>query len=206
MSQHSHGSTLTEIVNSTVYDRTESGYTITIVKTCEWAARDTYTPAIGAAHPTATAYTLKNAKQEQQPGGFAKITLSYVAANDSLPETTVTEQTSQMEVDIQQHPDFAEWEDDWDAENQRFLASSDKAGISSYIVGSTTVTVTTYYSSKPSAPYEDVGKTDSPGGDYGSANNWLVIGATRQKVGNYWAVEKTYLYSAKAWNTDVYST
>lgn len=196
--------TLTEIVNQNVYDRTEAGFTITITKTCAWADRDTYTPAIGTAHPTATAYTLSTAKQEQQKGGLCQITLTYFAANDSLPAKTAVEQTSQIEVPIQEHPDFASWAADWDSENQRFLASSDKAGITSYIKGSTTVTVTEYFSSKPASPFEDVGTLDSPGADYGSADNWLVIGATRQKVGNYWTVERVHLYSAVPYNPDVY--
>lgn len=206
MSQHNHGPTLTEIVNATVYDRADSGNTITIVKTCNWSARDTYTPALGAAHPSNSAYSLKTAKQEPMTGGFGKITLTYVAVNDSLPEATISEQTSQIEVPIQEHPDFADWAADWDEENQRFLASSDKVGITSYIKGSTTVTKTTYYSSKPSAPYEDVGTLDAPGGDYTGSTHWLVIGATRQKVGSYWVIEKTYLYSAKEYNPDVYSS
>lgn len=123
-----------------------------------------------------------------------------------LPSTTFDEQTSYVELDIRQHPNFASLKaTGWDDEKGEFLPSSPHYGITSYIVGSTQVTVTTYHRSQPSSSYALVGTKQAPGGGFGGTNNWLVIGTSRKKSGeNLYAKEITYLYSAKGWSSDIY--
>jgi hypothetical protein len=179
--------------------------TITVTKTCDWASRASYTPALQSAYPTDSLYLLISAAQEQLPAGLCKITLTYQATSTATPDTTYVEQSSQENVSIQEHPDFEDWAADWDEENQRFKSGTSKYGITSYVKGTTTVTKTAYSTSKPSSERDSIGKLESPGGSYGSSANWLLIGANRSKQGAFWIMQKTYLYSAVAYNSDIYS-
>ena len=144
-------------------------------------------------------------ERNQKPGGLCEIVTTYTSPATTLPETTYAEQSSQIEVDIREHPNFSDWADDWDDDNERFKLSSDKAGIKSYIKGTTTVAVTSYYNSMPSDDRANIGKIQNPGGSYSGANKWLLVGANRSKQGPIWVMQKTYLYSAKDWNSDIYS-
>lgn len=123
-----------------------------------------------------------------------------------VPSTTYDEQTSYVELDIRQHPDFTTLKaTGWDEEKGEFLPTSEHYGITSYIVGSTQVTVTSYHRSQPSSSYTLVGTKAAPGGGFGGTNNWLVIGTSRRKVGeNLYAKEIVYLYSAKGWSSAIY--
>lgn len=180
------------------------GGQIVVTVMCAWSDRMTYTPALNSAYPDDASFLATNIERNQKPGGLCEIVTTYTAAATSVPDTTYTEQSSQIEVDIREHPNFSDWSDDWDDENERFKLSSDKAGIKSYIKGSTTVTVTSYYTSKPSTDRDNIGKRQTPGGDYGSADNWLLVGCNRSKQGTLWVMQKTYLYSAKPWSEDIY--
>lgn len=178
--------------------------TITVVQTCDWADRYTYVPTLSSANPDNAAYLLTNYTIEEITGNLAKINLIYTAQAETLPATTAVEQSSQVEVDIREHPSFSDWSAEWDSTNQQFLPTSTKYGITSYIRGTTTVTITEYFWSKPSSNRGNIGKTQSPGGDFGDGTNWLVIGSTRQLQNNLWTRVTTYLYSATAWNADIY--
>ncbi len=125
---------------------------------------------------------------------------------EQVPATTYDEQTSYVELDIRQHPNFSTLKaTGWDDEKGEFLPTSPHYGVTSYIVGSTQVTVTSYHRSQPSSSYTMVGSRSAPGGGFGGANNWLVIGTSRRKVGeNLYAKEIVYLYSAKGWSTAIY--
>ena len=174
---------------------------------CTWASRGSNTPLIGTAN--GEGYKLVSAVQEQNDNETAKITLTWEAADattfaegtsNPIPGTTYDEQTSYVELDIRQHPDFASFTG-WDNENKEFTSTSKYYGITSYIVGSTTVTKTEYFGSQPASNYTSVGSLGTPGGGYSGAGKWLIIGSGRRKIGdNLYARETVYLYSAKGFN------
>jgi len=207
--------TLTSVTNNTkeVFSTTTNNGTsnstlsavFTVTVTCDWEDRTSYTPALNSAYPSDSAFIATTVERNQKSAGLCEIVTTYTSPATTLPDTTYAEQSSQVEVDIREHPNFSDWADDWDDDNERFVLSSDKAGIKSYIKGTTTVTVTTYYNSKPSSDRNNIGKIQNPGSDYSGTNNWLLVGCNRSKQGPIWVMAKTYLYSAKAWNTDIYS-
>ncbi|MBE2181508.1 MAG: hypothetical protein IAE97_13665, partial [Chthoniobacterales bacterium] len=141
--------------------------------------------------------------------GTTKRTVIAEARNGdlSVPTTTYDESTSYVELDIRQHPDWdSTFKDDWDSAKGEFKPESEYFGISSYIVGSTTVTKTEYFSTEPASRYSVVGKLEAPGGGYSGSNNWLIIGGNRRKIGEgLYSRETVYLYSAKGYNSDIYS-
>ena len=199
------------ITNSRKFSKSVSNNTnvsgaITVTITCDYAAKDTNTPSLNSVYAAGSNYLLTNVEQERIAGDLARITLTYTAAYDSLPATTVVEQTAQMEVDIREHPHFNDWSDEWDSVAGEFKPSSSKYGIKSYIAGCTTVIKTEYFSSIPSSGHDSVGKLASPATGYGSSDNWLVIGCTRQQQNNFWTKQTTYLYSAKAYDSDIYTS
>lgn len=174
---------------------------IIVTLKCDWGSKDSYTPALNTSYGGEySQYVLTNATQQQLPLGIAEIVLTYTSTFDSLPDPTVVENTSQDRAPIQQNPNFSGWASYWDAANKRFLDGTPMAGVTDYIIGSTTVTVTTYYNSLPAFNPSIIGQLQSPGGDYGTSDNWLVIGNTRQQQNNFWVVQTTYRYSAAGWN------
>jgi len=173
--------------------------------TCAWTDRATNTPALFAAWATDATYLLTEAIQEQLPLGLCKITLTYTAAATSVPATSYSEQTSQVEEPIQTHPSFSSWAADWDDTAQAFIPSSTKYGITSYVKGTTTVTKTEYYNSRPSKGFANVGKLQTPGGDYTESGQYLIIGCSRSQQAALWLLTTVYQYSAVAYNTDIYS-
>jgi hypothetical protein len=207
--------TLTSVTNNTkeVFSTTTGNGTsnstlsgvFTVTITCDWTDRGTYTSALNSAYPSDSAFIATTVERTQKPGGLCEIVTTYTSPATTLPDTTYAEQSSQVEVDIREHPNFSDWADDWDDENERFNLTSTKAGIKSYIKGTTTVTVTSYYNSMPSDDRANIGKIQTPGGSYSGTNSWLLVGANRSKQGPIWVMSKTYLYSAKDWDTDIYS-
>lgn len=206
MAAKEYGNNLsTAVTEKVVYEKTPTGNRKTVTLTCDWDNRATNTPALGS---TSESMPLVSAGQEQLPGNIGRITLIYentVIDVPSIPSTTYDEQTSSIELPIQQHPSFASWSADWDSEKDAFKPESDKYGVTSYIVGSTVVTKTEYFGSQPSSRYSDVGTLEVPGGGFGGSNQWLIIGTSRRKIGDgLYSRETQYLYSAKAYNTDIY--
>lgn len=212
MSAHYYGDSLTGgVTRKITYNLTNTGDQKIEEIYCTWASRTSNTPLIGT---TSNGYKLVSAVQEQGDNETCKLTLTWEKPNDTefgeenpIPSTTYDEQTSYTELDIRQHPQFESiFSADWDDENNQFTSSSSLYGVTSYIVGSTVVTKTEYFGSQPSSVYASVGTLDTPGGGYGGAGKWLIIGSSRRKVGdNLYARETQYLYSAKSWNTDIYS-
>lgn len=189
-----------------VYEKTAAGNRKTVTLICDWDFRASNTPSLGS---TSESLPLISASQEQIPGNLCRITLIYETNNqdpESLPSTTYDEQTSMVELPIQQHPSFGSWSSQWDDEKGEFKSDSSKYGITSYIVGSTTVTKTEYFGSQPSSRYSEVGSLEAPGGGYGDSSKWLIIGGGRRKLGDgLYCRETVYLYSAKAYDADIYS-
>jgi len=214
MALHTYGS-LSSVTNNTkeVFTTTTGNGTsnstlsgqVVVTITCNYADRASYTPALNSFYPDDSTFIATSVERNRKPGGLCEIVTTYTAPATELPDTTYTEQSSQIEVDIREHPNFSDWADDWDDDNERFKLSSSKAGIKSYIKGTTTVTVRSYYNSKPSSNRSDIGKIQNPGSDYSGSSNWLMIGSNRSKQGPIWVKENVYLYSAKAWDSDIYS-
>lgn len=200
------------IINANKYEKIVSNNlnvngSITQTITCDWSDIDSNTPALSSYYTGSTTYILTSVTQEELPASLAKITLTYTAQYDSLPATTVVEQNSMERVAIQEHPSFSSWSSEWDNTAGAFIPSSSKYGITDYVTGSTTATLTEYFESKPGNNGAHIGKLQYPGGDcIGDATNWLVIGSNRQQQGIFWVRVTTYQYSAKAWNSDIYST
>lgn len=140
-------------------------------------------------------------------GGLIKQTTVYEGADSEVPATTYESQGSAVELDIRQHPDFeTKFKADWDAEKGEFKADSAYWGITSYLVGSVSVTKTTYHASQPTDDYADIGTLAAPGGGYSGTGKWLIIGTSRAKIGEgLYSKSTTYQYSAKGWDEDIYS-
>jgi len=211
MSYTSHG-TLTVVTNDVREQftadptNTNQGGGIIVTRTCDWDDRDSNTPSLLSAYAGGSPYLLVNVDRRKLPNNLAQIVLTYNATVNAVPDSSYVEQSNQIEVDIREHPHFNDWADDWDNEAEAFVPGSSKYGIKSYIKGSTTVTRTDYFNSKPASAKGDIGKLESPGTGYGSSANWLLVGANRAKQGNFWVMQKTYLYSAVAYNSDIYSS
>lgn len=210
-----HG-TLTSQLNNTkiVYSTTTTNGTSNVTLagqivtkvTCDYSDYATYAPALNSTYPTDSTFLATTVEINQLNAQLAEIVTTYTSTATAIPATTYNEQSSQVEVPIQEHPNFSDWAADWDDANQRFFPSSDKYGITSYIKGTTTVTVTSYFTSKPTDDRSNIGKIQSPGGDYSETNQWLLVGANRSKQGANWVMAKTYLYSATEWSSDIYGT
>jgi len=177
------------------YSVDKDGYkSYTRTKHLAWTDGTGDLPASGTAIGT---MRLASATKKRLDGNIGEITETYTEQGGGyvgagVPETTWSENSSQMEVDIKLHPNYDEaWEED-------------KAGVDSYIVGTTTVTKSEYFTSKPSSDRSSLGTRRSPGGDYGSSANWLLIGSNRTKQGEYWVRSNTYLYSELPWDNDIY--
>ena len=174
-----------------------SSFTQTI--TCLWTDRLTNTPNINSLYPTNNHFYLQQAEHVELDAGLCEITLTWATDFDVFPADTAVEQSSQQEVPIQEHPNFSDWSSDWDASNNQFLSTSTKYGISSYLKGTTTVTVTEYFYSQPNTKMADIGCTEMPMGTWpGSAQNWLIIASTRQQQNQNWTRQTTYLYRSNS--------
>lgn len=125
-----------------------------------------------------------------------------------LPEDIVESTSSTFEQSIERHPKFVLlMAQHYDFENRVFRSGTPYVGLENYVVGTVSVTVTTYHRSAPSDPYAEIGTIQIPGHGYTDANKWLLIGTSRREESNgeYWSLAKTYQYSALGWNTDVYT-
>lgn len=205
-----HGSISSGITRKITYNKTTTGNQKIEEIVSTWANREAVTPKIGT---ESGGYTLTNAIQEQQDAETCKITLTWentiadTEEGEDVPSDTYDEDTSYVELDIRQHP---KWESDfqshWDDDQGEFRSTSPYYGITSYIVGTTVVTKTQYFASQPASLYESVGTLSTPGGGFTGTNKWLIIGTSRRKVGDQLFVRETrYLYSAKEYNTTIYS-
>jgi len=115
--------TLTSLQNNTkitITSQTQNGTSsvitggievVTII--CDWTAKDTYVPAPLSPLTSGSPFLLTNAEIEQLPASLCKITLTYSASAQSLPTTTYSEQSSQVEEPIQTHPSFSDWAEEF---------------------------------------------------------------------------------------------
>lgn len=159
---------------------------------CATSDLATHVPAVNTTYPTNANYILTNASVRNLTAALSEYTLTYATNFDSLPSTTVIEQSSREDIPIKDNPHY---DDSW---------ATSKAGVDHYIGGTTTVTVTEYFDSQPSSNRAHIGKIQSPGGGYSEENGWLVIGTNRQQQGIFWMRVTTYLFSAIGWDTDIY--
>ena len=204
MARQDHGGTL----SPTIFKTTRTSQFGLLQKKVELKcdAEDTleFIPAIGDIDDEG--YYFIGAITESQPAGILYVTLNYELTFTSVPATTYTEKSSAVELDIRQHPLFASTLSTyWDNERAEFKPDSPYYGITSYVVGSTSVVKTEYFADKPSAAYASIGTLSVPGGGYTGDGKWMIVGSTRGRNNGFWTVETEYVYSAKGYNTTIYS-
>lgn len=178
---------------------------------CPFESISTYAPAIGSYDDDG--YKLISSQADKMTGGLAKVTLNWeyvepYATYEDLPETEWVESIASAELSIKQHPNITtSLSADWNSTKEEFKSDSPLWGTTSYIVGTVTVTKTTYHSTKPTSDFESVGTLESPGGEYTVVgNHWLLIGSNvSNKEDNLWVKQNTYLYSKKEFPTSIYS-
>ncbi len=178
---------------------------------CDTSNKFANIPALGS---YSDGYTLTNYGSTDMPGGLTHIILTYTYTSLTPPDDTTVEQSSYLEEPIQRHPSFADNAGTaasplngalFDPDTGAFTgweASSPYAGMDTYIVGSTNVTVTQYSTSEFSSQADDIGTKQAPSGYGGS--DWLLIASNRAKQGYYFTISNTYLKSAIGWDSDWY--
>lgn len=167
-------------------------------------------PLYGSPHPLAPFCLLISAIARQIEGGpLCDVALRYEeSGGDPLvtPPTEVSESGSVIEVDIRQHPSWSAWAEHWDAGKQAFKSSAPSylLGVSKYVVGSSTVTVTKYTSNKPAPVQGDLGQIINPGHGYGETGHWLVTTGYVSKRGAFWGRTLVYQYSSRPVPMEIY--
>lgn len=208
MAYSQHGSVSGGVSTKTTRRKTLGVYTVTKEITCDVGSVGSLTPSLGSTiSDGGKTYFLTESGDETLPGSLSKITLVYSAQgteDDELPATSYNESVSTMEVDIKLHPDFSDWEDDFDSEKEAFKPGTPKYGITSYLVRTRTVTKSEYFSGDPGGDEADGCTIESPGGGFGGSGKWLNLGSSRSKQGDIWIRETTYLYSGKGWDSEIY--
>jgi hypothetical protein len=194
-----------------VTNNVEFNGTAVILITCDWNDRSTLVPTINSPHPTLTGYWLTTVDAEEMPGSICKATLTYTAQYNSLPATTFIEESSSYRESITQHPSFSSWASQYNQELGMFppgtiISGQNFGGVSDYIVGTTTVTMTEYFDSMPDSNHTLIGQLEVPNEAYGEATNWMITGSTRQQQGYFWIRVTVFQYSAIGWNTQIYTT
>jgi len=155
-------------------------------------------------------YKLVRAESDglQKQGYYSK-KLSYVLKRDEqdLPVgsyTTYSESAAAAVVPITQHPDF-ETLSGTHGYDPTIGLLGDRFGINIWYKPSVQVTKREFSTSNLTSRFEDIGTLETPGGGYGGANKWLVVGTTRSKAPDGNTRETTYLHSAEPWPTDIYT-
>jgi len=217
MASHNYGDSNLPVTQSTRVRRTANtsngtsstltGFTVEVVFISDSSAADSLIPSLGSSYgsPYSNAL-LTESEKEPYKVGLTRITLIYTAQSDSTPPTSYSESSSQISAPIQEHPNFLDFADKWDDENQRWLASSGKT-ILSYIRGSTQIVRREYFSSMPSSDRGNIGYIENPGGPYtGDSDKFILVGSNISLQGSFWVKENTYLYSQDGWDSDFYSS
>jgi len=204
MAANTYGSLPITIKTTTIV---QNGLTQRIVETLHESAS---VPVV-AINSVVSGLRVTSVQNDPETAGIVKQTVTYEGTTTSdlptLPATTYESQGSMVELPIQQHPDWATTlKADWDEAKGEFKPTSAFYGMTSYIVGSVSVTRTEFFRSQPTDDYADIGTLETPGGGYTGTNKWLVISTSRRKLSEgLYSKEKTFLYSAKGWNTTIYS-
>lgn len=180
-----------------------NGAVIEVYK-CKWAERGSYIILPNTAHPTFSGYVSKKCTAERLPGGLCEIQVSYATNYKELPDTTYVEQSGIIQESIKNHPKFSEYASDWDEATGDFKPGTPKYGITTFAVGTRSVTKTEYFTTKPSDRTSSIGKIENPGSDYSDAGHWLITESNRIQQDSFWIRQTSYLYSAILWDTDFY--
>lgn len=130
----------------------------------------------------------------------------------TLPPPRYAENAATFTVPIELHPAFANVSNADRGIIEKYFANPTEAlpeltgdaldlfnrklrGVNSYIVGSVTESVTTYYWSKPASVSEVVGQR---------SGNWLTISGSVQREGVYWSRTITRQFSDDGWDSTIY--
>lgn len=167
-------------------------------------------------------------KPKQFAGQFYRVSYIYEGFIGSLPEPTYELSGTLTEEPIETHPDFATFagtpsaplnsavfldpetnkptEDDDTGIFSEFSASSNKAGVSSYVSPGALWTKIYFQITKPSG-FGDLGEIDTPDGSPPSASgrNWLLWDFSYRRRGHVYEVRKTWKLSGRnGWDEDIY--
>jgi len=177
---------------------------------------------------SSSVYGLATAQLETLTAGNGRAVINYNTSTintPTMPPNSFVEQSAIIQEPIMRHPDFSYWDSLgqvwWERKSDGthynsarenptdifvdFTDASGKANIKNWDVPTTQIITTTYYSSRPSSPADEVGTLSVPSVASGT-DKWKIDAAIRQKQGNWWTIVRTYTYSAIGWNTDVYYT
>ena len=187
------------------------GLKITRIYRALYATWTRYAPGVGSSHPLYP-YCLFTSGTARQivPGFLCDVTLKYEQQQPNIeqpPPTAVSESGSVIEEDIRNHPDFkTTFKQYWDEDKLEFITSAPDylRGVTKYIVGSSTVTVTKYTASEPSGVQDDLGTVQTPGYGYGRNGHYLVVSGSKNKQGIWWARTLVYQYSSLLVPTQIY--
>jgi hypothetical protein len=184
-----------------------------------------YTPQIGiSAHPIwSDLFCVSTMVKRQNAGAIIQANYEGVIAagmGDSNSERTVEISTTVREEPIETHPDFASWAGtpqnpnggvfDEDGKftgwNSKTALGAEMAGVKSYLVPSSSATISYLSRSRPSLAR--VGTIQTPAGlpAVSPHRTWLFTGLSYQKLqdGSYKVTENYLLSGAKGWNTRIY--
>ena len=143
------------------------------------------------------------------------------ATGDSTPATTSAESGSTIRESITKHPKFADvdnhWQQWWNPNTKAFdpnytaipytaAAMPDYLiGLTDFVVGSSTVSVTDYFDGEPSSIKSLLGTIGTPPGA-SESGYYLIISGSVNKSGKWWTRTLIYQYSSLLIPTQVYST
>lgn len=191
---------------------TKTGDTISRTYRTKYSTWRVGCPNVGTAHPLAPLCKLVTATARQIEGSpLCDVLLNYVqdepSPNQLTPPDDVSENGSVLTVDIRKHPNFSDFRIHWDNDKQEFKATAPAylQGVTNFIVGTSTVTVTKFSLTEPADVQGTLGKIADPGHGYGSSGNWLVITGYKVKRGAFWARTLVYQYSSLPVPPEIYS-
>lgn len=213
------------------WTRTKLGDVCTVEYELPYSQWRQWVPKIYSKHPENSHIWLTHVEVEQTGGPRCKVTLSYEpgdnpANNDELQMPgdangrEFSEQGASLELPIQEHPDFDDNEKFpgkiW--EGKQFMGfenlkenEHNKFGVTHFIPGTMTVTVTTYSRNEPAEVKDLIGKLVDPPGyhSYTGKKNFLIITASnnspRTRVhGAFWGTVAVYQFNKAGWDKDIY--
>jgi len=200
----------------------DKGRQITRVYRALYATWESYAPSLQSPHPVQPLCKLATRRAAQiEPGVLCDVTLRYVqdepdsAELENPPPMEKTENGSIVELPIESHPDFNDpsvFPDAWkifaDINGKKLYQGLARTVCppeikDTWVLGTGTVTVTTYSASEPSNVRADTGKIKTPPGESG-AGRWLVLTGFKGKQGKWWAKTLVYQNSEIPWPPEVY--
>lgn len=195
------------------FEKTKDNTTHTVNFVTTWADFPKQCPLYYSEDPQFPGLVLTKASAVKHMGSLARVTLVYEAppfpgGSAVIPPPEFSETGSTIEVDIRQHPSFnnetyfPKSEFDENSDKPPFKKGTSKYGVTAYLVGSGTCSYTEWFLSTPAPNLRGIIATPPNKTEVG---HWLRVSSEINKNGQFWSRRDTYMFSAKAWDTDIYS-